>query len=156
MDKKIVWFLKNPGTQASLRSSRRSQCPCGMFVGRACICSQITPLSAPMRSPLHSTGSGSSNKPTTTAAYHVCQNRHQRGRPKLPNPLLQFRVKFLQEPQIENLPSCWGLHSPLNLFPNQCVISDTVSIGKSHSISDTRQSPARLPCASSSSSGSLK
>ena len=46
--KNFVWCLKNTRTQSSLRRSCHPQCSCKMLVKKACVCSQFTPLSAPV------------------------------------------------------------------------------------------------------------
>ena len=115
---------KNPGCKSVRRSSCHSQCLWNTFVSRACICSQLTPLSAPTcKSPPHK---------QNTLKSAIARN------PRSPCTKRRF------------VHASGARHSPPNRFSNHYATSYTASVGKHCSISVSRQSAGPVgPCSSS-------
>ena len=88
----------------------------------------------------HSSGSLSSNNITVnTIAYHFAINAINA---MAPNPLRSFSGSasgFFKNTSRKIVHDSGALHSPLNLFPNPCVVSHTVSAGSYVCISVTTQ-----------------
>ena len=139
-------IYKNPGSRSVLRSSYHSQCLCSIFISMACMCSQLTPLSAPTCRLLHSIGSfsGASDLPEPSCRAPLGEHTQQRDRAEALQPFFKPGVKHLEEHQSKNCTRLRARHSPLNRFSNQCVTSYKVSTGKHCSISVTRQSAGPL------------
>ena len=111
------------------RSSCQSLCLCSTFVTKACMCSQLTPLSAPTHRLLHSVGSFSSgSRSTGTVVYHW-ENTLSCAIARKPRSLASG---FLRNTSQRVFHASGARHSPSNRFANQCVTSHTVSIRRQH------------------------
>ena len=111
-------------------SSYHSQFLWNMFVTRACMCSQFTPLSMPMCSLLHATSSFSScTRSTRTVVFQKENTQRSAIARNSRRPLSTLASGFLRNTRRRIFHASGARHSSSNRLSNQCVTSCTVCVG---------------------------
>ena len=121
---KAVQYLKDPGSRSVRRSSCHSQCLSNILVSKACMCSQLTSLSAPTSRFLHLICSFSScSRSTRTVAYHL-GNTLSRSHGIHEVFQVWRRVFVEKKKKAQDTPSLWG--SSLSFEPLCEPVGDLV------------------------------